>query len=381
LLLGYWLSTRLVRMLSGNIRDLAKAGESLLDESKFHPVVGPISEINTVQRYLSRVIERRRVQQVELARLASITLAAHDALIGVDGSGRIEVWNAGAERLFGYAHSEVIGQSVEMLVPEPARASHASGLSSVLQGQPVEPYDTERLHKSGQLISVSISMRPILSKEGETLGIAKAVYDLTDRKRYEARQQLLLRELAHRVKNIFAVLQSVLRLSLRTTFNPATFAEDFAGRIQSMGKAHDILTAGDWQSVELDGLVGSQLRPYLSDRRPRIVVSGEKVMLPPDLAVPLGLALHELATNAAKYGALSVTNGRVRLSWTVRREGSDCEVTLIWQENGGPPVTPPTRTGFGSTLIEDGIPGATVERNFEPAGVVCTMVIRFAEPK
>ena len=192
---------------------------------------------------------------------------------------------------------------------------------------------------------------------------------------HEAERDLFARELSHRVKNSFAVLQSILNATLRTTSNPAAFAENFRGRLHSMAAAQDILTSSEWQNAELESLARGQLAAYLNPSSPRIRISGGRVLLPASLAVPIGLILHELGTNAAKHGALSIPRGYVTLSWKTLGETENRQVQLEWREQNGPTVGAPERRGFGSTLIERGLANAVVDRRFEPDGVVCVITI------
>ncbi len=197
---------------------------------------------------------------------------------------------------------------------------------------------------------------------------------------HEAERDLLMRELSHRVKNSFAVLQSILNATLRTTTDPKAFAENFKGRLHSMAAAQDILTNSDWHSADLEALARGQLAAYSTPGSARIKFSGPKVLLPSDLAVPVALVLHELGTNAAKYGALSTPKGRVTLSWVVAESDDAQDLKIEWREQGGPHVQAPARQGFGSTLIERGLASAKVERHFEPDGVVCRIAVRLHRP-
>ncbi|MEQ1612781.1 MAG: sensor histidine kinase [Hyphomicrobiaceae bacterium] len=222
---------------------------------------------------------------------------------------------------------------------------------------------------------------PIASRDGlvsEINDVRRSIAAAAARRQeYERERDLLMRELNHRVKNSFAVLQSILNATLRTTSNPADFAASFKGRLHSMAAAQDILTARVWTSAELEPLARGQLAAYLGGPSQRLQISGPKVELPPESAVPLGLILHELGTNAAKYGALAVPGGRINLSWTIDVPTTDSGrlLRLVWRERGGPAVVAPERRGFGSTLIERGLPSAEIERLFEVDGVTCTIVM------
>ncbi len=162
-----------------------------------------------------------------------------------------------------------------------------------------------------------------------------------------------------------------MRATLREAKDPAAFAESFTGRMQSMTASFDILVAREWTAADLESLAQHQLAAYGSGDR--IGISGPRVELPPELAVPVGLTLHELGTNAAKHGALSNPNGTVMLNWSVVEEAGEKQVHLEWREQGGPAVEPPTRIGFGSMLIEKGLAQGRIARRFERTGLICTI--------
>jgi two-component sensor histidine kinase len=181
------------------------------------------------------------------------------------------------------------------------------------------------------------------------------------------RNELLLNELRHRLKNSMAVIQSIARQTLRDT--PTAVAAAFTGRLQALAAAQDLLLERDWSAANLKDLA----RRVCSMVEGRVTVAGPEVNVPQTLAMSLGLVLHELVTNATKYGALSAPQGFVALGWELAGGEGQRRVLLTWKERGGPPVTPPDREGFGGTLIERSLPGATVERRFEPQGLVCTI--------
>jgi signal transduction histidine kinase/DNA-binding response OmpR family regulator len=193
---------------------------------------------------------------------------------------------------------------------------------------------------------------PVPGADGNIAEWFGAARDITERKRAEETQQLLLGELNHRVKNILASVQAIAQHTLRSTRNPAQFAESFAGRIQSMAKVHSLLTATTWQGADLREIIRDQLLHCTVDET-RVTASGPPVNLEPQMALHFALMLHELGTNCTKYGALSDSGGRVAISWSVE----DHSILMRWQERGGPPVTAPIKTGFGTTLIEQSAKG------------------------
>jgi two-component sensor histidine kinase/DNA-binding response OmpR family regulator len=186
---------------------------------------------------------------------------------------------------------------------------------------------------------------PVFGEDGEILEWFGAARDISERKRHEETQQLLVSELSHRVKNMLAVVQAIAQQTLRQAKDPAEFAASFGGRIQSMSRVHELLSESGWQGTDLQDIVRDQLAAHEASR---IAVSGPPVRLEPQVALHVALMLHELGTNSVKYGALSKAEGAVNVNWTV----SDNRLHLEWRERGGPPVKSPLKRGFGTTLIE-----------------------------
>ncbi|MFI4963959.1 MAG: CheR family methyltransferase [Caulobacterales bacterium] len=204
--------------------------------------------------------------------------------------------------------------------------------------------------------------------------------DVTARKRAERRTGLLLGELDHRVKNILAIVSSVVSQTLKTG-TPAEFAASVEGRIKAIAKAHSLLTAGGEAGVSLDAIVKTELAPYQGSTG-RVTITGDDVTLTPMVAMPVAMAIQELATNAAKYGALSSAPGRLLVSWAVEGSGEVRTLKLAWTESGGPPVNPDPNRGFGTSLIERALAyqfNATVDRAFAIGGVTCKIAIPFTE--
>jgi len=189
----------------------------------------------------------------------------------------------------------------------------------------------------------------------------------------ERRRQLLLGQLTHRVSNTLAVVQSMARQTLRTTKSNTEFVELFEGRLAALARAHQLLVEAHWEGAELGALARSQLEAYITSDPQRLRIEGQPVTLSSHMATPFGLVLHELATNAAKYGAFSVDDGHVTLGWTLETRNDRPWLKVQWQEAGGPPVTPPTTKGFGGALIERGLPEASVQRDFARDGLTCTI--------
>ena len=201
-------------------------------------------------------------------------------------------------------------------------------------------------------------------------------YDITERKASEERQRLLLRELNHRVKNTLATVQALATQTVRHASDPRAFLESFSARLQALGAAHNLLSDREWRGIGLRELVRLEAKPFDSETAPRIRAEGADVMLPPDQAMGLGLILHELGSNALKYGALSVPGGSVSLAWRVEKRNGTRFLVLDWRESGGPPVSPPQSHGFGTILIRRSLGkvlDSDVRHEFLPGGVGATV--------
>jgi len=209
------------------------------------------------------------------------------------------------------------------------------------------------------------------SAEGRIVKTLSAALDIDERKRAEERRILLIHELNHRVKNTLAAVQSIARQTLRSDRDPGEMTEVFTARLVSLSAAHDVLTRENWEGAGLKEIVQVAMTPF---EESRIVASGPDVRVGPRAALALGMALHELATNATKYGALSGEAGGVDLTWRARRDGKAGVLALEWRERGGPPVKSPKRRGFGSRLLTQGVRNdlnGAAELDFAPDGVVC----------
>jgi two-component system, chemotaxis family, CheB/CheR fusion protein len=220
-------------------------------------------------------------------------------------------------------------------------------------------------------------LRPYRTLDDRIEGIVVTFVDVTERqeaeRKWEARQQLLLRERSHRVKNTLAVVQAIVTQTLRGAHATRELQEDVLARLQAVSKSHDQLINGEWIGADLEAVAREQLEPYLIAAGPRVRLKGPAVTLSSEAATPFGLLIHELATNAAKYGALSTAHGQVGVDWELIDAGQGRRVRLVWREQDGPRVQPPGRKGFGSYLIENGLAGAQIQRDFRPDGLLCTV--------
>jgi PAS domain S-box-containing protein len=214
--------------------------------------------------------------------------------------------------------------------------------------------------------------------DGTPSGTTGVIQDITDRKHAEERQQLLIRELHHRVKNTLATVQAIVGSTARTATSIDEFYQGFVGRIVSLARTHNLLTEDLWQKADLQELVQTELGPYEDEARNRILVEGPHIELPSEAAVPIGMAIHELTTNAAKHGALSTFGGQVEVRWRTEPGAEPPLLHFSWTEFGGPRVASPARQGFGSRLLQRVLTTqlqAQVKMDFQENGLNFTMVM------
>jgi PAS domain S-box-containing protein len=280
---------------------------------------------------------------------------------------------------FGWAAAEEYSYSrvVEAIFPADQGMRRAQ-IDQAVQNRSDLDMEYRVVRPDGEIGWILIRGRASYDDDLKATGMAGVSLDITDRKRGEERQRVLLDELNHRVKNTLAVVQSIARQTRRTAENSVAFDEAFAARIDALAQAHDLLTRNAWDGTMLSDVVTQTLGPYLRSgaEAERIRMAGPTIRLGPNAAVTLNMAFHELATNAAKYGALSAAEGRVDVMWSVDRAGGRAIIDITWTERGGPAVARTRRKGFGYRLIKTGIPrelGGTVDLDFHPDGLRCRM--------
>jgi two-component system, chemotaxis family, CheB/CheR fusion protein len=329
-----------------------------------------ISERHQVEDAL-RESERRLRQEQHLVELS------RDPIFVWDFDGGIVEWNRGSEELYGYRREEALGRKKEVLLGTSVPGSSFAELKAKLMQNGNWAGELRQKTKSGQDLLVESHMQ-LESFDGRRL-VLESTRDVTARRATEHRLRLLLGELTHRVRNTLAVIQAIARHTLRGSKTQREFVERFEGRLAALASAHTLLVGSDWRGADLGELARQQLAPHLTDNPNRLHLKGESTLLPADLATPFGLVMHELATNAAKYGSLSASSGTVGLSWTVDTGNKPHRLRLVWEERGGPPPGEPKAGGFGSALIDSVIPAAHVEREFRPEGLVCTVEVELPE--
>src|SRR6266849_2173765 len=287
-------------------------------------------------------------------------------------------WNQGAERLFGYSAEKVLGKSITILIPADRRDEEPGVLARIRRGERIDHYETVRQRKDGSLIDISLTVSPVKDADGKIVGASKIARDITERKRAQEQQSLLLREMSHRVKNLFAVASSVVTLSARSADTPENMAKAVRARLDALTRAQELTRPGLISTPEksnpdttLQALVRTIFSPYVdwSKERERVSISGPDVPIAGSAVTGLALLLHEFATNAAKYGALASPTGCIHLDWFA--DGR--ELALTWKEHGGPAVDgPPQDEGFGSMLARRIVSsqfGGRLSRDWRPEGL------------
>ena len=307
--------------------------------------------------------------------LAAIVKYSDDAILSKDLNGIITSWNRGAERLFGYTSEETIGRSVTLLIPQGMTDEEPGILDRIRRGEAIDHYQTVRVRKDGSLVNVSLCVSPVLDADGHVVGASKIARNVTIERQAEHQREVLINELNHRVKNTLATVQSIAYQSLRFAPTMEAFAETFDARLLALSKTQDLLTSGNWIRASLRDLVSNELAPYRSKVN-LVTLTGNDVQLKPQLLMAIGMLIHELTTNAVKYGALSVPGGKVDVSWQTEVVDSFDRLRLFWVEHGGPPITrQPTRKGMGSRLLETvaAALGGEVDLQYAPTGVSCVI--------
>ena len=321
-----------------------------------------------------------RRQSDEKFRLAVET--APSGMLLVDGDGHIKTVNEYAERLFGYRREELLGQNVELLMPHRFRGRHPDYRRQYGDEPVSRPMGAGRdlyaVRRDGSEVPVEIGLSSIQTNEG--LMVLASVVDISDRKKADAQRELLLAELSHRVKNTLAVVQGIARQTLKGAGAPEELRGAFEGRLGALAMGHNLLTKTNWGEVSLEHLVGDALQLQDLDKK-RVSFGGPHVLLSPKQALGIAMALHELYTNAIKYGALSNQTGRITLRWSLSA-GPHAELKLVWRERGGPAVSPPAHRGFGLLMIERALAqdlNGVVTMGFPKEGIVCTVEAPVAE--
>ncbi|WP_248310262.1 HWE histidine kinase domain-containing protein [Bosea sp. 117] len=275
--------------------------------------------------------------------------------------------------LFGIPIDKVLGSSDRQLLGADQWPQVEALKRAALEASETRKGEVEVL-EDGEPRWYDLHIEPLRDLSGNTVGLTGAAVDVTERKENERHLRLLMRELTHRSKNLLAVIQAMARQTARHAGTTDDFVEQFNARLQALARSHDLLVQESWHGASLGELVRSQLGHHLDRENSQVSIAGPDILLKPDAAQNLGLALHELSTNAAKYGALSVPSGHVDIAWKRRLAADGGGIELTWQEAGGPRVEEPNARGFGSLVIERNLSrtlDGNVSLDFAPDGVIC----------
>ena len=282
--------------------------------------------------------------------------------------------------LTGYERDEVLGHSFNFLMAQGADPRALALVETAFAGTDDHSSEVRYRRKDGSEFWAALFISPVRDESGDIIQHFASFIDLTRHKEEQAQSRMLIDELNHRVKNTLTTVQSIVAQALRNASDPEAIRDSIESRLFALSRSHDLLTRENWEGAGLHDVVDAALEPFgvANGRSERFKVSGENVRFPPKAALALGIAFHELATNAVKYGAFSGDTGSVRVAWNIEPGPKGDRLILTWREEGGPPVTPPTRKGFGSRVIERGLAlelNGTTNLDFQEGGVVCTIDI------
>jgi len=323
---------------------------------------------------------RRRTEEI-LREHSAIVQFSQDALVALRLDGVICSWNTAAERLSGWPAAEAIGQPFDLLGSPDLQRDTSELMRQALAGAAVGPVETTGRRRDGSRLDLEVALVPIKDAGGTVTGLALSARDIAERKASDDHRALLLGELSHRVKNVLATVSAIAAQTLGKA-PTAQAAQSFIGRLQALVKTHDLMTLHEWRGAALSEIVETELSPYQNEERTRWICNGPPVTLQPPAAVALGMAFHELATNAAKYGAFSALDGRVAVEWQTAVSGDELRLRVSWTESGGPTVERRGRRGFGTRLIADGLShqlSAEVRLDFDPTGLRCVIDLPVSE--
>lgn len=342
---------------------------------------GTVERLLSVSRDITPLKRSEEALQESQRRLNAVLDNASVAVFLMDDQQQCVYMNAAAEMLTGFTLAEVEGRTLHSLIHH----TRPDGSHYPIEDCPIDRAFPERnqtvgedvfVHKDGTFYPVAFTASPIQDAASKAVGTIIEVRDIRAEKRSQEQQRILVDELNHRVKNTLATVQSIVAQTLSTAASPKDARHSIEGRLVMLSRAHDVLTRESWEGARLHDIVAEAVTAFLSDTA-LIHYGGAEVQVLPRQALALSMALHELATNALKYGALSCAGGEVSLTWNLSNQEPP-ELAMKWQERKGPVVISPTRRGFGSRLIEVGLArdlDGTVEMAYAPEGLTCE--IRF----
>jgi PAS domain S-box-containing protein len=315
----------------------------------------PKNKLSLSELLLRRLLRRR--PHVTASLLASIVESSDDGIYSIDLDGIITSWNKGAEQLFGYTANEAVGRPVISL-----DRKEIAVLERIKCGERIHNYETVRRRKDGSSVEISLTVSPIHTPKGNIIGASKIARDISDRKKS---QQLIIRELTHRTQNLFAVFQAIAARAVDESKTAAEIKYVLNDRLQALARAYQVMAEEGGASL------AAILEREFSGFSRQVKFGGCDIVVNPSAAQQFALIIHELATNALKYGALSAPAGRVSIQGKIDRLNGGGTFRFVWRETGGPAVTKPTRRGFGSVILLDSAKqfGQSVELDYAPRGL------------
>ena len=331
----------------------------------------------TFTNVTERVLNEGAGQSEHAAR--AVIASANEAVLVCDRDGVITHANAAADIVYdGNPIGQIFADIIPLVFRDTTGILQADDMiAMVIAGTPLQGIEATA-SKAPKVKDYLVSAAPLRIAGDRISGAVVTMVDLSLRKAAEKQQNLLMRELDHRVKNTLALVVSISSRTASNTDTVQAFQKAFSGRIQALAATHTLLLERSWSSLELSDIVRSELAPYIEAAAEQVTIEGLNVAVTPRAAIAFGLIAHELTTNAVKYGALSQQGGHVTVRAVGRDDRKDGAFVLEWRESGGPRVTPPERKGFGHTVIARSLqysPGGSAEFDFDPSGVVCRIAI------
>ncbi len=340
------------------------------------PRTGETFAIGFSLRDMREQMRREQALRDSEARLQAILDSAVDGIVTINERGMMESANAAARKIFGYEPSELLGKNIKMLMPDPYAREHDQYLRNYRNTGERKIIGIGRevagRRKDGSVFPVDLSVSEV--RLGDRVLFTGIVRDITARKQVEQHRALLVAELSHRVKNTLATVISIARQTFPREQPFTEAVASFDGRIRALAHTHSLLAERSWMEVSLATVVEDEVSPYRNADGTNIAVQGADLMLNPRCAISLGMAFHELITNAEKHGALSNDGGSVEIAWDCIRHN---QLRIRWSERGGPEVAPPNRSGFGRLLLERGLAHelrGKVQLEFAREGLKCIIV-------
>ncbi|WP_170151596.1 PAS domain-containing sensor histidine kinase [Microvirga subterranea] len=355
--------------------------EAALSLSPMQSSEGEVIGVSAIARDMTDRNQREKSLRDSQRRLNAVLNNATVAIFLMDDRQHCVYMNAAAERLTGYTLPETLGRPLhEVIHHTRPDGSHFPLEECAIDRAFPEEHQTQGeevfVHKDGSFYPVAFTASPIQDEGSRPIGTIIEVRDIRAEKQAQVDQRVLINELNHRVKNTLATVQSIAAQTLRNASSTQEAKGALEGRLFALSRTHDVLTRESWDGADLYDIAAQAVEPYSNRSEDRLHLTGPHVRLPPRMALALAMAFQELATNAVKYGALSMAGGEIRITWEVDPADARTELHLCWEERGGPPVEAPARRGFGTRLIERSLAqdlGGDVRIEFAPTGVVCTV--------